>query len=188
MEEGPLLMSAAMHVSLAEYLDYVAPEGFDDELIEGEIILSPSPKIRHENVCCQLFLLLTKSLEGSDFIVRRDTSMALETHDSMPRPDVFVIDRERWNRSEQEETYPQGSPQLAIEVFSPGNRPGLMQKKAALYLNTGASAVWIAYPKRQTVVVHDAEGEREYRVGEDLLLPAPLPETPVAVQKIFEAS
>ena len=39
-------MSAVTHVGLAEYLDYVAPEGFEDELIEGEIILSPSPKTR----------------------------------------------------------------------------------------------------------------------------------------------
>jgi Uma2 family endonuclease len=181
-------MSVVTHVGLAEYLDYVAPEGFDDELIEGEVILSPSPKTIHEDVCCQVFLLLTKSLEGSDFVVRRDTSMALETYDSMPRPDVFVIDRERWNRSKQEESYPQGSPQLAIEIFSPGNRPGLMQKKVALYLNAGSSAVWIAYPKRQTVVVHDAEGEREYRVGEHLPLPAPLPETSASIQEIFAVS
>lgn len=181
-------MSAVTHVGWAEYLDYVAPEGFDDELIEGEIILSPSPKAAHEDVCYQLLLLLTKSLEGSDFIVRFDTSMALETHDSMPRPDVFVIDRERWNRSKEEGGYPQGSPQLAIEVFSPGNRPGLMQKKVALYLNAGSSAVWIAYPKRQTVVVHDGEGEREYRVGEHLPLPAPLPETSVSIYDIFAAS
>ncbi len=47
-------MSAVTHVGLAEYLDYVAPEGFDDELIEGEIILSPSPKTMHENVCHRL--------------------------------------------------------------------------------------------------------------------------------------
>lgn len=181
-------MSAVMHVGLAEYLDYVAPEGFNDELIEGEIILSPLPKTMREDVCCQLFLLLTKSLEGSNLIVRRDTSMALETYDSMPRPDVLVIDRERWDRSKQEDTYPQGSPQLAIEVFSPGNRPGFMQKKIAPYLSTGSSAVWIAYPKRQTLVVHDAEGEREYRVGEHLPLPAPLPETLVSIQEIFAAS
>ena len=181
-------MSVATHVGLAEYLEYVAPEGFDDELIEGEIILSPSPKAAHADVCHRLVLLLTKSLDASEFIVRRDTSMALETYDSMPRPDVFVIDSERWNRAKQQDDYPQGSPQLAIEVFSPGNSAALMQKKIALYLNAGSSAVWIAYPKRQTVVVHDTEGEREYRVGEDLLLPAPLPETPVAVRKIFETS
>lgn len=77
-------MSAVTHVSLAEYLEYVAPEGFDDELIEGEIVLSPSPKISHEDVCYRLAHLLDSCLESSDFIVRRDTSMALETYESMP--------------------------------------------------------------------------------------------------------
>lgn len=179
-------MSATTHTSLAEYLEYVAPEGFEDELIEGEIVLSPSPKISHENVCHRLVRLLDRRLESSDFVVRRDTSMALETYESMPRPDVFIIDRERWERARLEDTYPLGSPQLAIEVFSPGNRPGLMQKKVSLYLDAGSAAVWVVYPKRQTVMVHDADGEREYRLGEDLKLPAPLPDAQIPVQKVFE--
>jgi Uma2 family endonuclease len=177
-----------MHVALAEYLDYVAPEGFDDELIEGEIILSPSPKTMHENECHRLVRLIEDASGYGNFVVRHDTSMALETYDSMPRPDVFVIDHEQRDLSEQTDAHPQGNPQFAIEVFSPGDRPGLMQQKVALYLNAGSSAVWIAYPRRQTVVVHDAEGEREYRMGEHLPVSAPLPETSVSIQEIFAAT
>ena len=179
-------MSAATHVSLAEYLEYVAPEGFDDELIEGEIFLSPSPKVLHEDVCHALLRILDGALASSEFIARRDMSMALETYESMPRPDVFVIDRERWEKAGQDDKYPVGSPQLAIEVFSPGNRPGLMQKKVSLYLNAGSAAVWVVYPQRHTVMVHDADGEREYRLGEELRLPAPLPDSHIAVHNIFE--
>ncbi len=180
-------MSAAIHVSLAEYLNYVAPEGFDDELIEGEIILSPSPKVLHEDVCHALLRILDDALASSEFIARRGMSMALETYESMPRPDVLVTDRERWAQARENNAYPLGSPQLAIEVFSPGNRPGLMQRKVSLYLKAGSLAVWVVYPARQTVMVHDAEGEREYRVGEELTLPMPLPpDARIAVQKIFE--
>lgn len=178
-------MSTTTHVSLAEYLEYVAPEGFDDELIEGEIVLSSSPKVLHENVCYQLVRILDNALESSAFLVRRDTSMALETHESMARPDVFVIDRQRWQQAQQDDAYPSGSPQLAIEVFSPGNRPGLIQKKVSLYLNTGSAAVWVVHPKRQTVMVHDSEGEREFRIDEDIPLPAPLPELRIPVKEVF---
>jgi hypothetical protein len=43
-----------------------------------------------------------------------------------------------------------------------------MAQKAVLYLQNRARAVWVVYPKKQTVVVHDAEGEAEFRCGENL--------------------
>jgi Uma2 family endonuclease len=80
---------------------------------------------------------------------------------------LAAISDERWNNVEEEE-YLHGSPELVVEVFSPGNRKGLMAQKAVVYLQNGARAVWVVYPKKQTVVVHDAEGEAEVRCGENL--------------------
>ncbi len=179
-------MGTTTRISLADYLDYVAPEGFDDELIEGEIILSPAPKVIHEDICRTLFRMLEDAVDNTEFVVWTGMSMALETYESMPRPDVFVIDRKRWITAREDDTYPVGSPQLAIEVFSPSNRPGLMRKKVSLYLDAGSVAVWVIYPKRQTVIVHDAESEREYRIGEEIKLPAPLPEIAFPVSDIFQ--
>ena len=38
-------------------------------------------------------------------------------------------------------------PDLAVEVFSPGNRPGEMHKKVSEYLEVGTLSVWVVYPE-----------------------------------------
>ena len=123
--------------SIEQYLAFQPPPGVKDELIQGEIVLSPSASPRHASVCTRLYDLLRDSLRGSAFVVRLDTSMRLEESESMPRPDVFVMDTERWEAAESKDAYPVGSPQLAIEVFSPSNATKEFRLKPALYLAGG---------------------------------------------------
>ncbi len=103
-------------MTIEEYLDYQAPEGMDDELIQGVVVLSPSAFPDHADIYEQLCELLRERLRGSGFVVRQGTSMRLEKSKSMPRPDVFVMDALRWKSAKATKSYPVGSPQLAIEV------------------------------------------------------------------------
>ncbi len=174
-------------VSIEEYLSYEAPPGFRDELIEGEIVLSPDPKPLPSTICENLYNLLGEALQGARYSVHLATNMMLENSDSMPSPDVFVIDKERWTAAIREDKYPEGSPQLAIEIYSPSNRPGLIRKKIELYLKNGSAAVWVVYPKRRAVVVHEqSDITSEYREGESIPLPAELPNGTIEVSKIFK--
>jgi Uma2 family endonuclease len=53
--------------------------------------------------------------------------------DSMPSPDVFVIELAEWHRARSEEVYPEGSKVLlAVEVVSPSNRPAPLSEKVAI--------------------------------------------------------
>ena len=47
---------------------------------------------------------------------------------------------------------------LAVEVLSPGNTQGEMERKVADYLGAGAGLVWIVDPATRTAVVHSAGG------------------------------
>ena len=106
----------------------------------------------------------------------------------MPRPDVFVINRERLLDAARRNFYPVGSPELAIEVVSPSNTKRELLKKLRLYLDHGSSAVWIVYPKTRTVIVWDSPlTSCEYREGERIVLPSPLPQLPVDVSDISSA-
>jgi Uma2 family endonuclease len=107
---------------------------------------------------------------------------------SMPRPDVFVMSRERLLDAARRDVYPVGSPELAIEVVSPGNTKRELLKKLRLYLDHGSLAVWIVYPKTRTVMVWDSpDTSSEFREGELITLPAPLPQHRIAVSDIFSA-
>ena len=173
-------------MSIEEYLSYEAPPGFRDELIEGEVILSPDPKPLHSTICKNLLIILDELLKGSSYAACLATNMALKEDGSMPSPDMFIIDKNRWTAAIREDRYPEGSPQLAIEVYSPSNRPGLVRKKIELYLKNGSAAVWVIYPKRRAVVVHEqSDVTAEYRDGEKLPLPAELSNSTIEVSKIF---
>ena len=159
-------MATLTLLSVEEYLRLPPREdGVSDELIDGEIVLSPSAKPLHAKIVRRLMKLL-EPLESRGYELGKDFGCILGEY-SLPGPDFAAIASQRWNNLGQDE-YLQGAPELVVEVFSPANRRGLMAQKAALYLQHGAKAVWVVYPKKQTVVVHDAEGETEFRCGEGL--------------------
>ncbi|HEX3681919.1 MAG TPA: Uma2 family endonuclease [Bryobacteraceae bacterium] len=172
--------STSTLLSVREYLQLERREdGLKDELIRGEIVLSPSAKPLHAKVVANLFDML-KALQAQGYARATDFGCVLGEH-SLPGPDLAVIRTDRW-RSVGEDDYLIGSPELVVEVFSPSNRKALMAQKAALYLEHGAEAVWVVYPKTRTVIVHDAEGQREARCGETVSFQGVV----VPVSAIFE--
>jgi Uma2 family endonuclease len=156
--------STSTLLTVDEYLRLEPREdGLKDELIEGEIVLSPSAKPSHAKIVANLFDLL-KPLTALGFARAADFGCRLGEY-SLPGPDLAAIRSERWN-SVAEDDYLVGSPELVIEVFSPSNRKALMAQKAALYLRYGAEMVWVVYPKQRTITIHEGESQKEARCGE----------------------
>ncbi|MGH7645260.1 MAG: Uma2 family endonuclease, partial [Gemmatimonadales bacterium] len=62
--------------------------------------------------------------------------------------------------------YPELAPDLAVEVLSPGDRPGELLAKVADWLNAGSRLVWVVDPERRHAVVYRADGT-ETLVGAD---------------------
>jgi Uma2 family endonuclease len=179
-------MGVTARLSIDECLTYQAPPGFRDELIEREIVLSPNAKPLHADVAKQLEAILTGAVQGSSFLVRQRMNMLLQEEASMPSPDVFIMDKMRWNDAKARNQYPAESPQLAIEIQSPSDTRPRLRTKIELYLRNGSFAVWVVYPLKQTVVVVTDTDETEYRMGEHVPLPKELTQFAVAVEKIFD--
>ena len=139
-------------------------DGFQEELIEGEIYLSPNTKPIHSDIAARLFRRLLP-LEQKGFTVLGQVACRLSDV-SLPNTDVCVFRKEIWETAVATNEYPRQSPALVIEVHSPTNRK--LQRKAALYLEGDAEQVWIVYPKEQKVLVLDQEGTREARTGESI--------------------
>ena len=122
-------------ITIEQYLAFESPDGYRDELINGRIIVSPQPKALH-------------------FEVAQRLNLRFPDVDSMPSPDVFVIERAEWQRVRTEEVYPDGSKVLlAVEVISPSNRPTPLGEKVAIYAGHGIET-WVVEPKKQEVKVH----------------------------------
>jgi Uma2 family endonuclease len=172
-------------MTFAEYQRYVGPLGRRDELINGEIVLSPSPNRRHQDLCIQLQKLLDNAVP-SQYVVRLDTTINLGIGEG-PRPDVFVIDRERWVSADEHGGYPQGSPQLVVEVKSESNSwPELLLKKDLFLSDPECLAVWIVDTEQRAVHVYMSVTHQILTVGQTICLPGPLGGEYLGVAEIFE--
>ena len=172
-------------ITVQQYLGFQSPPGFRDELINGEIVVSPERKPLHHDVAENVFGLLNAAV-GRAFKVGMRINMSMETLNSAPSPDVWIVDREKWRAARAANTYPENAPILAVEVVSPSNRKRRVQEKIDLYLAAGGAGVWVVYPKRGEVRVHLAgQPERTYGLkGGAITLPSPL-EGSVVVSEIF---
>jgi Uma2 family endonuclease len=80
----------------------------------------------------------------------------------------------------------EGAPDLAIEVVS-SETAEFLERKIALYLETGSQAVWVAYPKHRTLWTHHADGiARVLKEDQYLEEPGLLPGFRVLVSNFFE--
>jgi Uma2 family endonuclease len=172
-------------MTFSDYLTYKAPPGFKDELIHGEISLSPSAKAEHQEICKRLERLLDAAI-SPEFIAQRDTTLYVAGEEG-PRPDVFVIRRDRWNQARRSVLgYPEGVPELVIEVRSASNSdPELEQKRSIYCADACCLAFWVVNPVAKAVSVFSASAAPRLLLGHSLDLPAEIGGS-ISVKDIFE--
>jgi Uma2 family endonuclease len=171
-------------MTFSEYLTYEAPPGFRDELIHGEIVLSPSASRKHSDLCSTLYDLLKAKIH-SDFLVRLDVTHHLGDKEG-PRPDVFVISVERWVAADENDGYPEGGPELAIEVISPSNTDEEMKSKRELYFSDPRClAVWEVDGVAKTITCYERHAVTFRSMDDLLLIPAAIGGGSISVRDVF---
>ncbi len=160
-------------MSLKEFI--ARPERADEqreELIRGELIVSPSPKFLHTAIVNRLHKAL-RPLEIEGFVLVVEQSCVIRPHSqsvSMPEPDLGVYSEAQCNAAAEADDYLQGAPRLAIDVWSASNRGKALGSLAEDYVENGAEQAWIVHPKKKTVTVYTIEGFSEARLDEWLEL------------------
>lgn len=163
-----------------EYAQLEDVDGFRDELIEGERVLSPNPVYPHTAVIDQLAQILKGQLfefGTQPLRVAREAGWKFHNprsgRDSVPGPDLMIVRDEDARRAIKNRGWLEGTPLLAVEVISPSERKGRRMQKIALYLEMGVPhAVEVDYTKR-VVRVHSA-GSADvvvYREGDEMTAP-----------------
>jgi len=156
------------------------------ELIEGELLTMPPPKLLHGRITANLIMILGQHVKANrlgqicaegGFHIERDP-------DTVLGPDVSFIASAR--TGEPEDSYYPGPPDLAVEVLSPGDRKGLTERKLGLWLEAGTKSVWHVNPRRRTVEVIASTGERRTLHETDELVDDTVPGFRVKVSEIFE--
>ncbi len=172
-------------MTFAEYMTYKAPPGFKDELIHGEVRLSPGAKAEHQEICKRLERLLDAAI-SSTFIAQRDTTIYVAGAEGL-RPDVFVIRKDRWNLARKSALgYPEGVPELVIEVRSASNSdPEMEQKRSIYFSDPRCVAFWVVNPEAKAVSVFTSAGAALLSSAHSLELPAAMGGS-ISLADIFE--
>jgi Uma2 family endonuclease len=158
----------------------------DYELIEGALSPMVPPGGEHAIVQVRIGAILLRHAEEHrsgqvfgevGFILRRNP-------DTVLAPDVAFVESSRLPNDLT--GYLAVAPDLAIEIVSPGNSPGEVERKIAMYLQAGTQSVWVVYPRQRQVVVHTpSDAPRVFTESDELPGDDVLPGLVVPVAGIF---
>lgn len=164
------------------------------ELIKGKIFpMSPAPSRIHQQVSMNLTMLFgiyfksyPCNLYAAPFDVRFPKK---ETTDNkiydVVQPDLCII----CDNSKLDDRGCIGSPDLIIEILSPGNSKKELQDKYDLYLENGVKEYWIIHPSEQTVLIYKLEND-EYKPsrlfsGVETISSSLFPELAIDLNEVF---
>jgi len=141
----------------ADELLALPDDGMRHELIAGELrTMSPSGR-RHGRVVVRFTRPLANYVEAHDLgeVWGAETGCLLTTQpDTVRAADVTFVRRARTAAVPDDRGYWPGAPDLAVEVVSPGDRPGEVAEKVATWLHFGTLMVVVVDPQQRTVAVH----------------------------------
>ena len=156
------------------------------ELIKGELLTMSPASDQHGAVTIRLSAFLYNHVTANNLGELRaaDTGFKLESNpDTVLAPDIAFIARERVTSPSL--VFHFGPPDLAVEVLSPSDRKGKVDRKTALWLELGAKSVWNVDPQRRTVEIIRADGYRKLLYETDELVDDTVPGFRVPVSEIF---
>ena len=145
------------------------------QLLDGEMILAPSPTTRHQTIAQHLNLALQEFVASGSLgrLWFAPLDVVLSAHD-VAQPDILFVSNER--SSIVTDANIQGAPDLVVEILSPGTVDFDRGYKQALYGRHGVREYWLGDPDAETVEILTL-GEQgltpvaTYRGGEKLASP-----------------
>lgn len=179
-------MGTTTRLSFDEFLKLPENEGGNYELDEGELLMEPSPALRHNLIRQRIAMRLFEFIESRRLgLVVEEMDFRLGD-DTVRNPDVAFIPAERVKTIDLDRSPVDGPAALAVEVTSPHNRAEDMARKIHQYLQAGCQTVWIVYPTLRMVEVHSSQGVRQVHEPEMLKEEALLSGFSLSLSYIFD--
>ena len=130
-------------------------DGHRYELVDGALLVTPAPDVRHQTSVVALTALLHAARErGRHRVLVAPTDVRLSPT-TILQPDVLVA-----RESDLTEARVDRAPLLAVEVLSPNTRLTDLGTKRLAYEAAGVPAYWLVDPDGPSLTVLHLEGGR----------------------------
>jgi len=155
-------------------LGAIPDDGHRYELVDGSLVVTPSPSLRHQDALLKLAVVLRSRCPDDLRVVVAPFDVALAA-DTVLQPDLLVA-----RRSDLTDRELPTAPVLAVEVLSPSTRRIDLTLKRSRLEAAGCSAYWVVDPDEPSITVWElVEGEyvdRAHAVGDETVaLDQPFP-------------
>ncbi|MDA8065937.1 MAG: Uma2 family endonuclease [Thermaerobacter sp.] len=174
------------------YEDYalLPDDGRRYELLEGEILVSPAPKTRHQMVLQKLFKMVDawaeKGRAGTVLLAPCDMVLSPQT---VLQPDLVFIARKHSGIITEDNV--QGVPDLVVEVISPWSAERDRDWKRRVYERHGVPCYWIVDPEERRLTAYRRGADDfvlEAALGAGgVFRPADLPELEIDLADLWPA-
>jgi Uma2 family endonuclease len=157
------------------------------ELIEGEIIVTPSPSLMHQIIVHRLDVLLDRAVveTGLGLVIGAPFDVYLDER-NVPQPDLMVV---LWDRAQVLESARIASaPSLAVEIISPSSATKDRVTKRNLYARHGVPEYWLVDPEAKTITIFSNPQDDHYQseaVASATAVSATIPGLSVDLKALF---
>ena len=163
------------NATILTYEDYRnTPDDQRYELLDGALVVLPTPNIAHQRVLGDLSFALHDFVRekrvGAAFlrvaVVLADTNVV--------EPDITFVSASGMDIVESDNI--RGAPDLVVEIISPSNPERDVVRKRDIYARNGVGEYWIVDPEARSIRVMALEGSTysiigEYGAGDKLTSP-----------------
>ena len=165
--------------TLTEFEAMPKEEGWNYELIDGLVMMSPRPTAKHQVINGNLYSELRHKLKGSRCIPIPEIDLVLEGNNLIP--DLMVICNEDITDMKRYEK----PPLIAIEIVSPtsASRDHIIKRRK--YEQLGIQEYWIVSPEEKCITVFDFVNKNEEMYCEGTVTSFVLPEVVINLEDIF---
>src|SRR5690606_13362117 len=126
------------------------PEGTLAQLIENQLVMSPSSTDNHQKVLNRINFLILKYLEDNPIGELRIAPYDVHLDDeNVFQPDILFIKNENLSKIEQNGFH--GAPDVVIGLFSPGTARYDRYQKKVVYERSAVQEYWIVDPDTKEV-------------------------------------
>lgn len=154
-----MLQAKALSITRHDY-EEMPPGPPYYQVIEGDLVMSPSPNIHHQRIVGRIHWLLLQYLEkkplGEVIVSPLDVFLS---EINVYQPDVIFISNQR--RSIVTDHGLEGAPDLAVEVLSPGTARFDKGSKRKIYARTGVRELWLVDPEAKLIHVYQLAKDAE---------------------------
>ncbi len=130
------------------------------ELVEGEAVPESPGMFEHNRVRDKLLHLLMTFLDTHTLGTAVSKQPFHLFGNTVRFPDIAFVSL---GRQLPPREFPEGAPDLAVEVISPSNTMREMDQKISHYFTAGCKRVWVVYPEEREVYIHGLSGRHSPR-------------------------